>query len=81
MTANPVTCGPDESLEACARIMQEHQVRRVPVVDEQGRCIGIVAQADLAPNADSKQVHRTLAEISKPLETNHHLKVAVSNND
>jgi CBS-domain-containing membrane protein len=81
MTPNPVTCGPEDGLEACARIMQQHQIRRVPVIDQQGRCVGIVAQADLALHAEPKQVYRTVAEISKPLETNHHLKVALLNNE
>jgi CBS domain-containing protein len=81
MTANPATCRPDDTVDACARIMQLQQIRRVPVVDDQGRCVGIVAQADLALHAEPKQVHRTLAEISKPLETNHQLKVALLNNE
>src|SRR2546421_5015633 len=29
------------------QLMQEHQVRRIPIVDGEGRCIGIVSQADL----------------------------------
>src|SRR5437667_8486722 len=43
MKVNPVACQPDEDLESCERAMQKHQVRRIPVVDQQGRCIGIVA--------------------------------------
>ena len=31
--------------------MQEHQIRRIPVVDDQGRCVGIIAQADIALHA------------------------------
>jgi CBS domain-containing protein len=81
MTPNPATCRPDDTVEACALTMQQQQVRRIPVVDDQGRCVGIVAQADLALHADPKQVYRTLAEISKPLETNHQLKVALLNNE
>ena len=48
------------------KLMQTHQVRRIPVVNEQGRCIGMLSQADLARLEQPDKVHRTLAEISKP---------------
>lgn len=65
MHRNPVVCRPDESVENCERSMQKHQVRRIPVVDERGCVLGIVAQADVALKHDSQQVSRTVAEISK----------------
>jgi CBS-domain-containing membrane protein len=46
--------------------MQEHQIRRIPVVDAENRCIGIVSQADLALREKSDKVSKTVAEISKP---------------
>jgi CBS domain-containing protein len=61
-----VTCEPDDTLEFCEELMQENQVRRIPVVDKRGRCIGIVAQADMALHALPTQVAKTVAEISKP---------------
>jgi CBS domain-containing protein len=63
---NPVSCRAEQSLDACERLMQIHQVRRVPVVDEQGRCIGMLSQADLARLEQPDRLHRTVAEISKP---------------
>jgi CBS domain-containing protein len=48
ITSNPVTCRDGENVEKCERAMQEHQIRRIPIVDSEGRCIGIVSQADLA---------------------------------
>jgi CBS domain-containing protein len=66
MNRNPVSCRAEQSLDACERLMQIHQVRRIPVVDEQGRCIGMLSQADLAFLEQPDKVHRTLAEISKP---------------
>jgi CBS domain-containing protein len=66
MTCVPVTCEPDDTLEFCEELMQENQVRRIPVVDKRGRCIGIVAQADIALHAPAPQVAKTVAEISKP---------------
>jgi CBS-domain-containing membrane protein len=46
--------------------MQEGQIRRIPVVDERGRCVGIVTQADIALHAPPAQVAKTIKEISKP---------------
>jgi putative phosphoribosyl transferase len=66
MTRVPVSCEPDDTLEFCEELMRENQIRRIPVVDKRGRCIGIVAQADIALHAPPIQVARTLAEISKP---------------
>ena len=66
MTAIPVTCGPEDTLEECEELMQESQVRRIPVVNNRGRCIGIVAQADIALHAPAAQVASTIKEISKP---------------
>ena len=65
LSRNLPTCGPDEDLERCERAMQKHQVRRIPVVDQQGRCIGIVAQADIALALDPQHVYQTVSEISR----------------
>lgn len=61
-----VTCCDDDNLDKCEQAMQEHQIRRIPVVDDEGRCIGIVSQADLALKDKPEKVSRTVAEISKP---------------
>lgn len=66
MKPNPVSCRAEQSLDACEKMMQVHQVRRVPVVDKHGRCVGMVSQADLARLEQPDKVHRTVAEISKP---------------
>ena len=65
VTYNPVTCRDGENVENCERLMQEHQVRRIPVVDRENRVIGIVAQADLALKAKPDGVSKTVVEISK----------------
>ena len=61
----PVTCRDGENIETCERLMQEHQIRRIPIVDAQDRVIGIVAQADLALKDTPERVSKTVAEISK----------------
>jgi CBS domain-containing protein len=65
VSGNPVTCRDGENLDKCERAMQEHQLRRIPVVDGEGRCIGIAAQADLALKDKPGKVAKTLMEISK----------------
>ena len=65
VTYNPAICRDGENVEQCERLMQEHQVRRIPVVDKENRVIGIVAQADLALKDRPERVHKTVAEISK----------------
>jgi CBS domain-containing protein len=63
---HPITCRDGENLDKCEQAMREHQVRRIPVVDGDGRCIGIVSQADLALKDKPEKVSQTVAEISKP---------------
>jgi CBS domain-containing protein len=69
ITRDPVTCRPEQSLESCEKLMQTHRIRRIPVVDNQGRCVGIVSQADLARSLPAEKVHKTVAEISRPSQT------------
>jgi len=66
MRQNPVACHDGENLDGCERAMQKHQIRRIPVVDADGRCIGIVSQADIALKEKPEKVSKTVSEISKP---------------
>ena len=66
MTRIPVTCGPECWLDECLELMQENQIRRLPVINNRGRCIGIVSQADIALHGPAAQASRTIREISKP---------------
>lgn len=66
MTSPCVTTTPETSLDACMRLMEEHQIRRVPVVDDRGSCCGIVAQADIARYASKRETGRVVNEVSKP---------------
>lgn len=69
MTAPAVTVRLMDSADDCRRTMEEHMIRRVPVVDEAGKCIGIVAQADLAQKADSYSLSHLVKEISVPTQS------------
>ncbi len=65
MTARVVTCAPHDDVQAAVHLMQEHQVRRLPVVDPEGRLVGIVSLADLVRHGaiDPKDLYLTLRKI------------------
>jgi CBS domain-containing protein len=57
----------DDSVERATKIMSEHQVRRLPVVDRNKRLVGIVALGDIAvERTELKPAAAALSEISKP---------------
>ena len=64
MTPKPVVCHPEDNLDDCARMMQKYRVRRLPVVDEKGAVVGIIAQGDIARHLKASTVGRTVARIS-----------------
>jgi CBS domain-containing protein len=69
MTRNVSSVKQDDDLDAIEHVMSGQQVRRVPVVDDQGRVLGIVAQADLARELESvgrKDFSRVVEKISQP---------------
>jgi len=57
MSTHPVTCRPTDTLPAVMELMAERQIRRVPVVDDEGRLAGIVSLADLALLAQAPTNH------------------------
>ena len=54
-------------IEECARIMEDNQIRRVPVVNGGGMGCGIVAQADIATNASRKITADLVKDVSQPV--------------
>jgi CBS domain-containing protein len=64
-SSNVVTIDPQQDLDEALRLMAEHQVRRLPVVEEDGKLVGILAQADVARHADPAQTGRVVEEISE----------------
>ena len=65
MTKNVVTVTPETGIDDCCRLMEENQLRRIAVVDGTGACCGIVAQADIAANADNRKTAEVVQEVSK----------------
>ena len=73
MTPAPDCVTPDADVEQVERLMADRQIRRVVVIDDVGRCVGVIAQADLArasravPSEVSQfDVAQTLERISEP---------------
>ena len=59
-----VTVDPQQDLDEALRLMAQHQVRRLPVVEEDGRLVGVVAQADVARTGDDAKTGQVVQEIS-----------------
>jgi CBS domain-containing protein len=68
MTSSRIaTLRPDASVDDVMDTMADQQVRRVPIVDDRGTLVGIVAQADVVRKArDDSKAERTVEKISEP---------------
>ena len=60
-----VTLDPNQDLDEALRLLARHQVRRLPVVEEDGRVVGVVAQADVAREADERRTGEVIEQISR----------------
>jgi CBS domain-containing protein len=60
-----VTIGSDQDLNEALRLMATNQVRRLPVLDQDGKLTGIIAQADIARHATDEQTGEVVEQISK----------------
>jgi CBS domain-containing protein len=60
-----VTVDPEQSLEEAARLMGQHQIRRLPVVEEDGRLVGMLAQADVAAAGHDTLTGEVVEKISQ----------------
>jgi len=65
MTADPVCVAPDSEVEDAAEIMQDEQLRRLFVTDDDDRLVGVIALADVALADDQQLSGKTLEEISE----------------
>ena len=67
MTSSVRTAREDDDVESVMDLMGKEQVRRIPVVDERGSLVGIVAQADIVREArNDKKAEQTIEKISDP---------------
>jgi CBS domain-containing protein len=66
MSSPAITANPDMSLDECCRVLEEKQIRRIPVVDGGGKICGIVSQADIALHATEHETAELLRDVSRP---------------
>ena len=60
----PITIGADDDIQEALEVMQQHQVRRLPVIDGHD-LVGIISQADIALSLSAAETGETVAEISE----------------
>jgi CBS domain-containing protein len=65
MSQPVVTVRADALLDEVVSTMEKHQIRRVPVVDGDGCCAGIIAQADVARTSREREVAHLVREVSR----------------
>lgn len=66
MSSEVATIDPGAPLAEAAMLMERRQLRRLMVVDAQGRLQGMLAQADIAEAIPARQAGRLVQEISEP---------------
>ena len=70
MTQPVISVTADATLEDVLAQMEEHQVRRLPVVDASGCCCGIISQADVAMVAEESETGEMVREVSRDVVAN-----------
>lgn len=66
MSSKMVVCKTGDDWQLALDAMAKHQLRRIPVVDDQGKIVGIIAQADVATRSDKPEATaKVVEEISK----------------
>lgn len=71
MSTDLITCTTDGDIEETLNLMEDNQIRRIPVVDASGRLVGIISQADIATRLDDSEKTAELVEdISKAAASN-----------
>jgi len=71
MSSPVVTVNPGMSLERCCAIMELKVIRRVTVVNDQGKCIGVVSLSDILRHGSDSECYELLREVSRPSEIDH----------
>jgi CBS domain-containing protein len=68
MSSPAITVTREDTVEDCCTVMEQNKVRRVPVVDENGICCGIVAQADIAKHVSRQETGDVVKKVSQPTD-------------
>jgi len=66
MTKKVITCRADDNVQSAMQAMAQYQLRRIPVVDDHDRLVGIISQADVATRVDEpEKTAEVVKEISQ----------------
>lgn len=66
MSEAVIYCFEDQDVDEAVRLMEDHRIRRLPVLDRERRLVGIVSLGDLAVRANKAQATEVLREVSDP---------------
>lgn len=66
MITDPVHCYEDDNIHEARRAMSTHEIRDIPVVDDQDRLVGVITQHDLAMSLRNNDVDDMVEDISQP---------------
>lgn len=66
MTANPVTIDQNAAHNEAMSLMENNKIRRLLVTDDNGECIGVLSQADLATWTSEQEVGEVVQHVSQP---------------
>jgi CBS-domain-containing membrane protein len=67
MSHEIITCRASDDLQKAVDAMSLHQLRRIPVIDDDHRIVGIISQADIATRVErSEEIAEMVKEISQP---------------
>ena len=69
MTPDVLYCFEDQDAEEAATLMEDHQIRRLPVLNRDHRLVGIVALGDLALELDRETSGEVLEQVSQPAKS------------
>jgi CBS-domain-containing membrane protein len=68
MTTPAVSVHSDTSLQECCELMETHQIRRIPVIDDEGAVVGIVSLADVVRSANTATTVAVVKEVSSGVD-------------
>ena len=66
MTGNPITIDQNASHQEAMNLIENHQIRRLLVIDDNGECVGVLSQADLAIETSEEEVGEVVQHVSQP---------------
>ena len=66
MSSPVITVRPESTIDECAELMEQYQLRRLPVVAKDGVCCGMISQADLARKAPRSTSAEVVSKVSEP---------------